>query len=70
MFMNWKIKAGGFSGLFMQAEAQASESNAGQAVMSIEEVNYLKNDIAFDYSRTYYFRKGFTAYFHIGDYLR
>lgn len=26
----------------MQAEAQASESNAGQAVMSIEEVNYLK----------------------------
>ncbi|WP_240089932.1 hypothetical protein [Ligilactobacillus ruminis] len=54
----------------MQAEAQASESNAVQAVMSIEEVNYLKNDIAFDYSRTYYFRKGFTAYFHIGDYLR
>ena len=54
----------------MQAEAQASESNAGQAVMSIEEVNYLKNDIAFDYSRTYYFRKNFTAYFHIGNYLR
>ena len=54
----------------MESEAQASESNAVQAVMSIEEVNYLKNDIAFDYSRTYYFRKGFTAYFHIGDYLR
>ena len=53
-----------------QAEAQASESNAGQAVMSIEEVNYLKNDIAFNYSCTYYFRKGFTAYFHIGNYLR
>lgn len=53
-----------------QAEAQASESNVGQAVMSIEEVNYLKNDIAFNYSRTYYFRKCFTAYFHIGNYLR
>ena len=52
------------------AEAQASESNVGQAVMSIEEVNYLKNDIAFNYSRTYYFRKCFTAYFHIGNYLR
>ena len=53
-----------------QAEAQASESNVGQAVMSIEEINYLKNDIAFNYSRTYYFRKDFTAYFHIGNYLR
>lgn len=53
-----------------QAEAQASESNVGQAVMSIEEINYLKNNIAFNYSRTYYFRKNFTAYFHIGNYLR
>lgn len=53
-----------------QAEAQASESNVGQVVMSIEEINYLKNDIAFNYSRTYYFRKDFTAYFHIGNYLR
>ena len=53
-----------------QAEAQASESNVGQAVMSIEEINYLKNNIAFNYSRTYHFRKNFTAYFHIGNYLR
>lgn len=52
-----------------EEEAELTGSPVGRPVLLVEEVNYLKNDLAFNYSKSYYFRRGFTAYFHIGNHM-
>ncbi|XBG73153.1 UTRA domain-containing protein [Enterococcus cecorum] len=50
-------------------EAALTGSKEGQATLQVEEINYLKNEQAFNYSISYYFQKELSIYFHVSNYL-
>lgn len=50
-------------------EAALTGSESGQATIQVEEINYLKNEQAFNYSISYYFQKELSIYFHVSNYL-
>lgn len=50
-------------------EAALTGSESGQATIQVEEINYLKNEQAFNYSVSYYFQKELSIYFHVSNYL-
>lgn len=52
-----------------EQEAAESGRSAEEATLKIEEINYLKNERPFNYSKTYYFQKDLTLYYHISNYL-
>ncbi|SFV41698.1 GntR family transcriptional regulator [Ligilactobacillus acidipiscis] len=52
-----------------EQEAVESGRSVNEATLKIEEINYLKNERPFNYSKTYYFQKNLTLYYHISNYL-
>lgn len=52
-----------------KAEAAATGRPVNESTLRIEEINYLKNERPFNYSRTCYFQDDLTLYYHISNYL-
>lgn len=50
-------------------EAAEAEREENEATLRIEEINYLKNERPFNYSRTCYFQHDLTLYYHVSNYL-
>ncbi len=50
-------------------EAKQSGRSTNEATLKIEEINYLKNERPFNYSKTCYFQNDLTLYYHISNYL-
>ncbi|WP_270334995.1 GntR family transcriptional regulator [Ligilactobacillus acidipiscis] len=50
-------------------EAAESKRPVNEATLRIEEINYLKNERPFNYSKTCYFQDDLTLYYHISNYL-
>ena len=50
-------------------EAKITDRESGSPTIRIEELNYLKNERPFNYSRTCYFQDDLTIYYHVNNYL-
>lgn len=50
-------------------EAALTGHPVGESTLQIEEINYLKNERPFNYSKTCYFQDDLTLYYHVSNYL-
>ena len=69
IFPKWRKKMSYADYYITDEEAALTGSEEGQATLQVEEINYLKNEQAFNYSVSYYFQKELSIYFHVSNYL-